>query len=292
MRIMMIHGIAQGGKNPKDLRATWLATLEKGFENARLPFPKAINADFPYYGDLLDELVEKSELPTTDAVMAKGSGQNNQFEQFLQSALQEIQEGANITQAEVSAHMDSKGPQAKGIQNWGWVRAIARAIDRRYSETSTFVIEEFLRDVYLYVASPAVQRQVNDVVEKLLTDEPTIVIGHSLGSVVGYNVIKRRHTTVAFTKYVTVGSPLGIRAITGKLGLLENDLGEGGWYNAFDPRDIVALNPLNDDNFPTDPAIINYPGVNNPTDNRHGIIGYLTDADVARQIAAALTGQP
>jgi hypothetical protein len=291
MRILMIHGIAQGGKNPEHLKATWLATLQQGFKNARQPFPTGVNADFPYYGDLLDQLVEQSELPSTDEVIAKGSGQNTQFEQFMQSALQDLQRGANIPQEEVSAHMDGTGPQAKGIQNWGWVRAIARAIDRRYSDTSSFLIEEFLRDVYLYIASPAVQQQVNNVVEKLLTEEPTVVIGHSLGSVVGYNVIRKRHATTAFAKYVTVGSPLGIRAITAKLGLLENDLRKDGWYNAFDPRDIVALNPLNDDNFPTDPAIVNFAGVNNPTDNRHGIIGYLNNTSVARQIASALTGR-
>jgi len=55
------------------------------------------------------------------------------------------------------------------------------------------------------------------------------------------------------------------------------------WYNAFDPRDVVSLYPLDATNFPVTPSIENFGGVNNATDNRHGIVGYLDDADVARQ---------
>jgi hypothetical protein len=60
------------------------------------------------------------------------------------------------------------------------------------------------------------------------------------------------------------------------------------WYNAYDEGDIVALNPLNDPWFKTDPAITNYNQVHNTTDNQHGIIGYLNDVTVARSVAEAL----
>jgi hypothetical protein len=38
------------------------------------------------------------------------------------------------------------------------------------------------------------------------------------------------------------------------------------WYNAHDPRDVVALYPLNNDNFPVSLAVDNYQGVRNQTD--------------------------
>ncbi len=288
MRLLMIHGIAQGGKDWRDLRATWKSTLEQGFENAGLVFKDKVEIDFPYYGDILDAFVAKSRLPTSADVAAKGPGQNTEFEQFMKSALVDLQVHAGISDAEVGAQIGGAEVQEKGVQNWGWVRAIARAIDRRQGDTSTLLIEDFLRDVYLYIASPAVQQTIDETVEAMLTPEPTLVIGHSLGSVVGYNVIKKHCKTAKLVKYVTVGSPLGVRAISGKLGLLQNPLGKGGWYNAFDHRDIVALNPLDDANFPTDPAIINDNRVDNPTDNRHGIIGYLNDRNVAHEVATAL----
>jgi hypothetical protein len=60
------------------------------------------------------------------------------------------------------------------------------------------------------------------------------------------------------------------------------------WYNAFDPRDVVALYPLDAHNFPIRPPIENKSTVDNFTDNRHGIDGYLGDADVARKIFEAI----
>lgn len=289
MRILMVHGRAQGGRLADDLSATWLDTLKEGFTLARNTWPQAIDIDFPYYADTLDRFAAQANLPTPTDVLTKGPGQNVQFEQFMQSALDEMQRKAGISEAEVGQEMDPNAPRQKGPQNWGWVHAIARVIDKRMTRTSTFTIEKFLRDVFLYVTHKEVARQINAIVEEKLTGEPTIVIGHSLGSVVAYNVINRNATKLELRKFITVGSPLGLRAISSKLGVLENPAGEKGWYNAYDERDIVALNPLNDRYFPTDPAIVNNNRVRNKTDNRHGIIGYLNDAQVAAEIAAAIT---
>ena len=54
--------------------------------------------------------------------------------------------------------------------------------------------------------------------------------------------------------------------------------------------DVVALYPLDADNFPVRPAIENNPTVKNHTDNRHGIVGYLDNPDVAKRILNALGG--
>jgi pimeloyl-ACP methyl ester carboxylesterase len=207
----------------------------------------------------------------------------------MQSALGEIQEKSDITDAEVRANMDPTAPQEKGVQNWGWVQAIARAIDNRLTRTSSFTIERFLRDVFLYISRRDVQRRIDEIVEAKLTAEPTIVVGHSLGSVVAYNVVRRNRQSIDLRKFITVGSPLGLRAISSKLGVPENPAGADGWYNAYDERDIVALNPLDNVYFPANPSIVNNNRDRNKTDNRHGIIGYLNDRDVAEQIAAAWT---
>lgn len=168
------------------------------------------------------------------------------------------------------------------------MQAIVRVIDRRLTSRSLFTIEKFLRDVFLYVTRPDVTREVNGIVKAMLTNEPTIVIGHSLGTVVAYRVILENQTTLQLRKFITVGSPLGLRAISSKLGIPENPVGTDGWYNAYDDRDIVALNPLDDTYFPTQPLIVNNDRVRNHTDNRHGIVGYLNDGAVAAQVAAAL----
>jgi hypothetical protein len=288
MRILMIHGRAQGGKDPDELKAIWIETLKKGFAAAGLPYPDDLKIDFPFYGDKLDQFTTQAKLPTPQEVVAKGPGQDREFEEFMQSVLDEMRNRAAISDDEVAAEMDDDGTQEKGIQNWGWVQAIARVIDRHLTGAADFTIETFLKDVFLYVKKPAVTRGINKIIEEKLTDEPTIVVGHSLGSVVGYKVILENLSKLNLVKYITVGCPLGLTAISSKLGLLQNPGGANGWYNAYDERDIVALNPLDNRYFPTDPVIVNDNNVSNQTDNRHGIIGYLNDAKVAKQIAEAL----
>ena len=65
--------------------------------------------------------------------------------------------------------------------------------------------------------------------------------------------------------------------------------GVSGWFNAYDDRDVVALRALDSSTFPITPPIRNKADVNNHTTNRHGIVGYLDDAEVARWICEALT---
>jgi hypothetical protein len=64
----------------------------------------------------------------------------------------------------------------------------------------------------------------------------------------------------------TVGSPPGIQAIRDQLLPLSFPAHVRTWYNAHDPRDVVALYPLNNDNFPVSLAVDNYQGVRNQTD--------------------------
>ncbi len=87
--------------------------------------------------------------------------------------------------------------------------------------------------------------------------------------------------------FLTVGSPLAIRAIRRQFLPLRYPP-VSAWYNAFDPKDVVALYPLDVNNFPVQPAVENNNRVHNSTDNHHGIIGYLDDVDVARHVIGGL----
>lgn len=284
MRILMIHGRSQGGNNPEDLKEIWINTLKEGFQNANLVFPENLSIDFPFYGDILDKFTEQAKLPISPEVISKGSGQNKNFEEFIQSAILEIKRNANIKDEDIEFSTTDKSHQEKGIQNWRWIHAIVRKIDDYLTDVSDFTIETFLRDVYLYVNIPIVTSTINKIIENEISNEPTIIIGHSLGSVVGYKVVTNNLKTINHVKYITLGSPLGLKAISSKLGLLNNPFGVNGWYNAFDNRDIVALNPLDTNHFPTNPFINNNNNINNFTSNRHGIEGYLNDPNVAIQI--------
>ena len=256
MRILFIHGRAQGGNSPDNLKKIWIATLEQGLNASGKALPDNIAIDFPFYGDKLDELTELAKMGDPEDLIAKGGGQDTEYQEFIQSALNEIKERKEISDDIVAAEEGNQDIEEKGIQNWEWVHAIARFLDQKFLKVSEFTIEKFLTDVYLYLNIPHVTTSINRIVERELTDEPTVIVGHSLGSIVAYKIIESNN--INLRKFVTVGSPLGISAISSKLGVAYNIAGNAGWYNAYDEGDIVALNPLVKPYFPTDPEIENY----------------------------------
>jgi len=168
------------------------------------------------------------------------------------------------------------------------VEAILRALDKYGFGMSQAALELFTRDVFLYATRQGVRDEINRLVAAVLTEQPTVVIGHSLGSVVAYNVLRWDARTLRIPLFVTVGCPLGVRPIRDQLQLLRFPSAVSVWLNAFDRRDVIALYPLDSVNFPVTPQIQNYPDVKNSTDNRHGIDGYLDDANVAQSILDAL----
>jgi hypothetical protein len=289
MRLLLIHGRAQEGKSSEIVTQEWMTALRRGFKELGVAEPLNLKIDVPFYGDKLAELVKKRDLPQADGVATRGGAADDGYAQFLEEVATQVSSDGRVTHREIEDEM-GPGAETRGPENWGWVQAIIRIIDRHTPGVSEFSIGQLLRDVFVYVNDGPVRKAINKIVADQLTGEPTVVVAHSLGTVVGYEVL-RNHAGYSVPRLITVGSPLGIRAIRDRLATpLVMPAGVGDWYNAFDDRDVVALYPLDADNFGIKPPIENYPFVKNHTDNRHGIDGYLDDPKVAAHIAKALAG--
>ncbi len=282
LKLIFVHGRGQGGLSPDELKATWLATLSEGADAIGKQVPVDLEIAFPYYGDTLDEFTRKSRLPLPSDIHSRGDASQDAFLDFQADMAKEIQLRTGITDAQISEEFDVE-TRERGPQNWEWVQAIVRAIDRHAPGLSRRSLETFMRDVYLYTTNFAVTDAIDAIVAKEFTRQPTIVVGHSLGSVVAYNVLKS-HDNLNVPLYVSLGCPLGISTVTQQFRPVTYPGSVRVWYNAFDKRDVVALTPLDAANFPVTPPIENYDKVDNQTDNRHGIIGYLNDKTVAEQI--------
>jgi alpha-beta hydrolase superfamily lysophospholipase len=168
------------------------------------------------------------------------------------------------------------------------VQAILRALDKHGGGIRSAALESFSRDIFLYTTRPDVREEIDQIVANSLTEEPTVMVGHSLGSVVAYSVLRSDRRSLSVPLYLTVGCPLAIRAIRDQFRPLRYPLPVKEWFNAFDKRDTVALYPLDRANFPVTPEIENYAAVKNSTRNRHGIAGYLDDPQVAQRLLDAL----
>ena len=286
LKLVFVHGRGQAGLNKDDLKATWLDTLSKGAAANGKKLPDHLDVAFPYYGDVLEKFVQKSQLPLPSNIHTKGGAKQDDYLAFQADVATEIRLRAGVTDEQVDAEFSPEVRQ-RGPENWEWVQAIIRAIDHHVPSVSQHFLESFMRDVYLYTTNFAVQDAIDEIVTNDLTKQPTVVVGHSLGTVVAYHVLNNEKT-LSVPLYVSVGSPLAIHAITKQLRPIAHPSSVKDWYNAFDKRDVVALNPLDSGNFPVQPPIVNYDGVDNQTSNRHGIVGYLNDKSVAAQILRGL----
>ncbi len=292
MKLILIHGRAQEGYEETALKEAWVKSLNKGLENAKLTLPEAVTIEFPYYGKLLKSLVDQANAKS----MRDGGGTrglapraNESAEiEFFESFLGEIATNAADTKTE-KAELEAIQVKTRGITNWEITQKLLAYLDKK-DTLGDWTLKNFTRDVFMYLTTKSIKRQVNERVQKSFDPEPCVVVAHSLGSIVSYLVLKN-NPQLHIKKFITVGSPLGLTSVRK---YLELPLGmpesvKNGWFNAYDERDVVALNPLDQVNFNIKPAVDNKNDVKNHTKNRHGIEGYLEDAEVAKQIYDALT---
>lgn len=298
MRLLFIHGRSQGGRSSAELRAEWTGALKTGLAKAGLKLPGTVHVDVPFYGDALDEWTRKASAKPDADLSARGATGDEGFEEFFVRVADDIVQQNNMTEEQLLEIAREEGLASeaedelgeRGIQNWRSVRVLAQALDRLFPNATNVTIRKVLYDVYIYLEQEPVWKAIHEIVRAEMTDEPTVVISHSLGTVVAYRMMMRK-SMKNLQQLVTLGSPLGINAISIKMGQHLPDVpgADRNWYNALDTRDIVALRPLNSSSFPTNPPITNNDDVKNGTANRHGISGYLGDTNVAKEIYIALT---
>ena len=201
-----------------------------------------------------------------------------------------MQECAEIDDHEVAEELDPE-VREQGVLDWGWVQGILSVLQQRSPGASGAGIALFADDIYQYLHKPGMRRAVTDRVRAAFRPGvETVVVAYSLGTVVAYDLLKQSvaEHEPKVPMFVTLGSPLAVNVVKKALRPIEYPTCVADWFNAVDDRDLVALLPLDADNFEVEPAIKNKTDIDNPTPNRHGIAGYLGDREVARRIYDAV----
>lgn len=294
MKIVFVHGIAQEHKDPDALHEQWDVALSKGLLISGAQLPAGVTTEFAYYGDVLFE--KTGEIDAADAAGVLKRGESNEGSpeaiQFYAEFLTDVAKTKKVSTKNLATK--SGEPIERGIQNWRFVLALARRLNQ-VGAIADWTIDTFTRDVWVYLRHFTVQIPVDKIVDKAIpTVEPCVVVSHSLGTVVAYNVLMAREARANVKAWLTLGSPLGISAVISRIPRHHSKViprsaptGVGSWYSARDPDDIVALHPIPRDSFAGLPAVINANHVVNDTPNEHGIEGYLSDGKVAEFIARA-----
>jgi hypothetical protein len=284
MRLLLVHGRAQGERSADEIKKEWLDALREGCRKAGTPFPaEDVDIRVPFYGRVLDDLTATP--PIEGMVVARGAPGAGP-DPFQAELLLELAGRAGISDEEVAAELGAT-TVPRGPENWHWVQAAGRLLCLRCPWLGPPLLRRITADVHAYMTRLDVGEGVNALVAAELGAGPAVVVGHSLGSVVAYWVLTEQRL-VNVPLFVTVGSPLGIHVIKRYLPRpLGMPQGVAHWLNAADERDPVALySRLDRDHFPAE--IENLSDLHNPRGHPHAISGYLSDRVVARRIAVAL----
>ncbi|HZA80709.1 MAG TPA: hypothetical protein VFC13_04450 [Actinomycetes bacterium] len=118
---------------------------------------------------------------------------------------------------------------------------------------------------------------------------PVVVVGHSLGTVITYDVLSEAAFAArAVPLLVTLGSPLGYTEIQDLVTRpLRLPTPVQLWANFADPLDLVALDTSLADEFQGAPRIIDAL-VDNPSPNNHAACGYLRAGRVRSTVTAVV----
>lgn len=290
--LLFLHGRAQQGKDALALKRDWIRAWKEGLRKSGLSIPIAEAAiRFPYYGDTLADFTAGVAREEVADVIWRGDDLADDEKEFLVAALEEARDVAGITDEELLAVMDETVIE-RGWRDWRWAHSLIQALDEHGPGVSGTTIAIVTRDVFQYLTNRLVKEDIDDAISAAIDDHTeTVIVGHSLGTVVAYGILRRAGEAHKWKVplIVTLGSPLAVRAIRESLRPIAHPSCAAAWFNARDDRDIVALHSLEAPYFGVTPAIENKTDVRNETPNRHGIAGYLSDRDVARRIHDALT---
>lgn len=154
-------------------------------------------------------------------------------------------------------------------------------------------VNKSLRQVTRYMTDPGLREQIQSQVLAHVGPETKVIIGHSLGSVVAYDIVAS-HLESPLPLLLTIGSPLGLRSIIYDRLTPQPPgypLQVRRWVNIADRNDLVAAEPdlttLFERNKPAGAVLESAWTVKNGAEAHKGEY-YLGKPEVGKPIAEAL----
>jgi hypothetical protein len=302
--VLGIHGL--GNKPPKNvLQGWWRKAILEGLKEVGHPRP-LLKFEIIYWADLL---YEKPLDP-------------NEQDEYHPLFIEDPYTPANRF---IKQRHRKLGEKILGYLNKQLDRVyLNKDFSINYKAITDLIIRHYFRDLDIYYSKTCldkanVERPAKDVMRDTLTRvlkkhrrRDVLLIAHSMGSVIAYDVLSFSPPDIKVTTLVTIGSPLGLPAVMIKI------LAEQGvdyrkewkartpenilksWYNFSDLEDKVALDiKLRDDYCkninhvcPIDEIVTNdyeYNGNKNP----HKSYGYLRTPQLAQVVRGFLDhGRP
>jgi hypothetical protein len=183
-----------GGENT--LRAAWLPALKDGLARADQRFASDDDLGCAFYGNLFRPEGKPAINPPLDASDVADEWEQEQLELWWREA----------ARVDPSVH----GPDADTKLSTPYIVHDALSHSRFFAGLAESALIFDLKQVRRYLDDPEVRRAARVSIERAIGPETTVIIAHSLGSIVAYEALCD-HPAWPVHTFVTIGSPLGIR---------------------------------------------------------------------------------
>ncbi|MDA5280936.1 hypothetical protein ACWGHM_32970 [Streptomyces sp. NPDC054904] len=283
-RVVMCHGIGYQYKHRETELTAWYEALRLGMTDTAVAVPPADQVSAVYYGNCYRSLGTKGADTDEDEFALVPPLREGDVRDPLEHVLLEA----------IAAGLDAPAVTGRGM---------AQAALRRLESSPVLglpparVVIWLVRQVRRYLdEQDTVRGCAQERFARVVTPETRVVVAHSLGSVVAYEALCAARPGWNVDTLITVGSPLGIRAVRERLAPAPGP--DGGppwpnvarWINVAADEDPVALvkglGPVFGDRV-EDRLVVNA-GPSRFVLGGHSLLRYLTTGEVAEGVAEAL----
>ena len=291
--IIGVHGL--GNKPPKDiLEKWWQQSIAEGLKRIGHP-RKEFNFELVYWADSLhpvplnpDETDKSNDLylseryvPASKRIKNKPNGFREKFMNFFKRQRDKI--------------------------------LFSERVHVNFPSFTDLIIKHFFKDLDIYFTQKCVEENksdclAKDIIREIITNalkkhkrKDILLIAHSMGTIVTYEVLINSERDVTIDSLVTIGSPIGVPFIFDKL---KNDFNvdpddnsklrtpgniETEWINMADTEDKVArsvdlseLFKFNSNNVKPSSMLVNNNYESEGIENPHKSFGYLRTPELAQ----------
>ncbi|ENV46568.1 hypothetical protein P255_00710 [Acinetobacter brisouii CIP 110357] len=296
MKIIFIHGIKQQNFDACSFQEYWLNVFNTGMNKIE----PEVNVDqldlaFPFYGDILDafnhrKAVNLETLRPNWSFFAKLPRIRQQRSDALKQALEEI---PLLPHDDTPYSLKNRFFMLSQLAKDRMLKEMVMLLNH-FPDLHESLIQRFLCEVYLYWYNPEFKQQVH---ERILTcfepNQRHIVIAHSLGTVIAYNLLHELSAHYEIKRFITLASPLPFNVIQKHLmhPVQRPKVLSGDWHNFYSQDDYLTTFPMLPPMFDLHPQIDNKL-ITTFVDKPHEITGYLQHPLVIRRILELLYDMP
>jgi len=243
LKLVLIHGRDQAYQIPDTLKGRWTNALRWGLQRIDYAHADTVPIEFVFYGDIW-----RADDPGQARRHYDGRDAGDESVGPLLDADRRQGVASPPTALEMAIAQDL-APGIFDTDRFGWddLASVIESLDARLG-VGKILLAWLLGDLNDYLTKAAIRERVKARLAEQLekANDEVIVLGHSMGSVVGYDYLADGLPNVAQVRgFLTFGSPLGMPTIRRQvIGLhpgtpfpphLE------AWRNVFNRKDFATL---------------------------------------------------